>query len=291
MHDIKAFRGFSGSSVPPSMTVSAISQSIPLRQLAPIMSDLKDLPPVPPIPTDEDVHKIHGPGLFKRLTTKLRTQSQSFTPSPNDGAPEDGVPSHKPRRKLSLRLPPASRKQNADDAWTNPEQRAAALRASGLVPARPRDEQGFRLPLSEQEARLDTKYSVVPGDVPRAGKEMESEAERIKEAWMRKNTDTADPALPRTTPSPPPRVPSRSPPPPMQPLAPPPARDLPRDAPREAARTMRPEFTKDPSVAKLMSAMQGYKPENYRPTHRAAQSSGRYNPYRKASPDSDSDSD
>ena len=78
--------------------------------------------------------------------------------------------------------------------FTSLEQRNAALRARGLVPAaaatavprRFRDLNGYMMPLSEQEAEIDRRFTiVVPGDASGDG-ESESEARRIKEAWLAK---------------------------------------------------------------------------------------------------------
>ncbi|PCH39409.1 hypothetical protein WOLCODRAFT_141256 [Wolfiporia cocos MD-104 SS10] len=181
--------------------------------------------PLPPIPTASQPSS----GLFKRLTTKLRSTSaqQTTAPAPpqqqangppsafpisgpisftqrarsrsrsrtrrsaHDAAdapqPQPPQARHKPTMRLALPKAPAP----APNAFTSAEQRHAALVARGLAPAAPpkaryRDEDGFMMPLSEQERELDRRYAVLlpsPSSETRDG----SEAQRYKEAWLAKN--------------------------------------------------------------------------------------------------------
>lgn len=249
----------------------------------------KDLPPVPLGTPQLDDDGQKRPGFIKRVTTKLRTPSQSWVHTqpgapPLDGAAEEPPAKHK--RKISLRMPTlpgpsATSRHNMENSWTSPEQREAALRASGLIPSHPRprrDAHGYKLPLSEQEERLDREWAIIPEDVPHDA-DTESEAQRIKEAWMKKNADPNASSLPQPSPSPPP--PASSPPPP--PVA------APQREPSRSPERARPEFHRDPNVARLMQAMQGYKPENYRPPPKRAPTMPNSN--QRYEPDSDSDSD
>lgn len=268
----------------------------------------KDLPPLPPTSPGED--PSNRPGLFKRVTTKLRSPSQSWAhahsasspvvvPPPPEDAPDE--PAGKHRRKFSFRMPSlpapqavARQPATLENAWTSPEQREAALRASGLVPAQPkplRDTHGYKLPLSQQEEQLDREWALLPPDSSRMTAEGESEAERIKEAWLKKNAEaSAAPASarPQSPPRSPPRArPSPPPPPPQSPPVAAPPMQIPRSPERKEG--MRPEFSKDPNVARLMQAMQGYKPENYRPPPK--QKPTMPNSAQRYESDSDSDSD
>lgn len=265
--------------------------------MADLAKDLPDVPlPVSPPMGSEDPPK--RPGLVKRLTTKLRAPPQPSANGspPLDGAPEDAHAKHK--RKISLRMPTlpststVTRSTNHENAFTSPEQREAALRACGLIPAHPRpgrDTHGYMLPLSEQEERLDRDWAIVPGDAARVSPQGESEAERIKEAWMKKNLE---PAAAAPSLAPPPRSQSLSPNPrPTKtpssssptPSSTPSSKQSPARGP--SPDRVRPEFQRDPNVARLMQAMQGYKPENYRPTTQKRAPTGRL------SVDSDSDTD
>ena len=165
----------------------------------------KDLPPIPsvdnaetgrasPIPTQGQPEafvttgKSHGSGLFRRLTSKLRTPSATARElTGHDGTLTAASPvtstSNAPQHK---RKPTRTNITPAENSWLTPEQRIAALRARGLLPSQSQplcDAQGYRLPLSEQEQQLDRDAAIVP----RQSEERESEAEKIAEAWMKKN--------------------------------------------------------------------------------------------------------
>ncbi|OCH86623.1 hypothetical protein OBBRIDRAFT_806661 [Obba rivulosa] len=174
----------------------------------------KPLPPPPP------PRSTSAPSILKRLTTKLRppqpqplasaqprsagtptssTTSPTVIPGTSSGPspapntlPTNSTPSSsrltpqaqpsKPKRLSTLRLalpkaPAPARAQSND--FLDPAARAAALRERGLRPPKPT--------LSEQEAALDRRHSVlVP--LPEQSKEAEeTEARRIREAWMRQN--------------------------------------------------------------------------------------------------------
>jgi len=164
----------------------------------------KDLPPLPEALPTEDAQKAQ-PGVFRRLTSKLRSPSQSWAhvSSSQAGLDQEDVPgdqpSHpstkkeKPKRKVSAPLL-SQRKAGyqLENAFTSPEQRQAALRAAGLVPSNTRpgkDAHGYNVPLSELEEQLDRRYAITPENAPRSSGEQESEAQRIKEAWMKKNSE------------------------------------------------------------------------------------------------------
>ena len=191
----------------------------------------KDLPPLPP-PDDALPHSTStdsqsppapqhqpkhpgGPGLFKRLTTKLRTPSASGSAAMGDPSSGSGG-NPRAKRRAQTHNAPAPAMENA---WTSPSQRAAALRARGLIPPM-RDAEGFKLPMSEQEARLDRDVAVVvpeegasePAKEHQKGKSVdrnsekereESEAGKIAEAWMRQNMGDGYQPRPRS-PTPPP---------------------------------------------------------------------------------------
>ncbi|KAI0698015.1 hypothetical protein BC835DRAFT_1234201, partial [Cytidiella melzeri] len=163
----------------------------------------------PPLPADSAADDSHKPptGVFRRLTSKLRSPSQSWVhvpPSqtiPSDleclqEAPPSSPKKEKVKRKISVPMhtPPGVHRKagvELENAFTSAEQRQAALRAVGLVPANAkpgRDAHGYKVPLSEQEAQLDNHFAVTPDNQPSSTTEQESEAQKIKEAWMRKNS-------------------------------------------------------------------------------------------------------
>ncbi|KAI8980084.1 hypothetical protein BD414DRAFT_538471 [Trametes punicea] len=176
-------------------------------------------------------HASGSHGFLKRFTTKLRSSSapeptpsrpstststaaistpkrilshshHSTQPTPNQSQPQK-------KRSGRLRMPPLPKAPvpapTAND-FTSPEQRQAALRARGLLPNVPRayrDENGYMVPLSEQEAELDRRFTVLvesaregsgagsgSGSASGAGgetEEDESEAKKIREAWLARN--------------------------------------------------------------------------------------------------------
>lgn len=78
------------------------------------------------------------------------------------------------------------------DSFTSPEHRQAALRARGLIPpasSQYRDAHGYMIPLSEQEKVLDKKYAKEVDLQNVTVDEGESEAKRIREAWLRRNRE------------------------------------------------------------------------------------------------------
>ncbi|KAI0635640.1 hypothetical protein C8Q77DRAFT_1071637 [Trametes polyzona] len=133
-----------------------------------------------------------GPNIFRRLTSKLRSSS---TPSPSStpSAPAKSPQNNPQRKRTALRIIPALPKAPVPAAppndFTSREQRQAALRARGLLPASSayRDANGFMVPLSVQEAELDRRYTVVVDE--RSAEEQESEAKKIREAWLARNKE------------------------------------------------------------------------------------------------------
>lgn len=265
----------------------------------------KDLPAIPSDFASNEPSKPHT-GVFRRITSKLRSPSQSWIhPSSNANGGLAGVSEEdaaqppfaevpvkdKPKRKLSKRLLslPGSTSQpppNLENSFTSPEQRQAALRARGLLSStRPgRDGHGYKLPLSEQEEQLDKQYAVTSVEAPRMSEEKESEAQRIREAWLRKNGESsvrlsgsperqdADvPSSPREDSieaSPRPVSPQRkdttrhvSPPRRQNTRAASPQPDVATTAEIRATRANDPIF----APSGIMAAMQAYRPENYRP--------------------------
>lgn len=85
----------------------------------------------------------------------------------------------------SLPKPQAPRSTRLNE-FTSAEHREVALRARGLVPARYRDKTGYTLPLSEQETQMDQRFSVLMEEPSTEGSEGETEAKRIREAWLQR---------------------------------------------------------------------------------------------------------
>ncbi|KAF7791737.1 hypothetical protein EIP86_002761 [Pleurotus ostreatoroseus] len=154
--------------------------------------------PLPPIPQEAPKG-----GLFKRFTTKLhrphapvpphRSFSVPTRPTPLTATqpPASTNPDDVPRRKTTLKLPslpkPSAPRPTRQNEFTSQEHREAALRARGLVPARYRDKAGFTLPLSEQELQMDQRFSVLMEEPSTEGSDGETEAKRIREAWLQRN--------------------------------------------------------------------------------------------------------
>ncbi|OBZ72634.1 hypothetical protein A0H81_07685 [Grifola frondosa] len=146
---------------------------------APLIPKDADLPPLPtasaaPSHTAAAQKSGSGPGLFKRLTTKLRSNAAppvASPSSPTDNTRGSATPTvSKPKRKSSDKL-------------------HCAL--GGLFPPYLRsvkDAHGYRVPLSEQEAELDRRFTVVVED-QHSDSEQESESKRIMEAWLTRNRE------------------------------------------------------------------------------------------------------
>lgn len=135
------------------------------------------------------------------------------TSSPPESHPADKMKRKSTRKLLSLpSLPHASKAHplstsgmyaslhhEMENDWSSPAKREAALRASGLVPAKPkpgRDLNGYRLPLSELETQMDDKYAImveVPdGDSSPEKESEDSEAKRIREEWLKHNMNNEE---------------------------------------------------------------------------------------------------
>ncbi|KAI0360178.1 hypothetical protein OH77DRAFT_906426 [Trametes cingulata] len=146
----------------------------------------------------------NGNNIFRRFTSKLRVSS---APSPGPAPQPISGPTKPPpaqshdaapqRRRTGLRmpsLPKAPVPAAPPNDFTSLEQRQAALRARGLLPPAPgsyRDAHGFMVPLSEQEAELDRRFTVVVEE-RREEEEQESEARKIREAWLARNKDVLE---------------------------------------------------------------------------------------------------
>ncbi|KAH8100956.1 hypothetical protein BXZ70DRAFT_1007886 [Cristinia sonorae] len=160
----------------------------------------------PPASGSQPEEQQGAKGLFKRFT-RLRSPSGGNTPSQpvaSSSSSPAAVTNDPPtkRRKSVLKLPSLPKPQGPApvNAWTSPELRQAALRERGLIPAVPRvyrDEHGYMLPLSQQEAVIDQRRSVlVPAPGHESDEDVESEAKKIREAWLRKNADESLPPPP-----------------------------------------------------------------------------------------------
>lgn len=143
-------------------------------------------------------------GLLKRFTTKIRpstaNSATSTTSSKHDASPAAASSPQatvsKPKRKGTIMLPSMPRPKAPVPAlangFTSQQQREAALFARGLVPPRYRDARGDTVPMSEQEAQMDNRFSVLLEE-PRSSdsSDGESEARRIREAWLKRNAEAA----------------------------------------------------------------------------------------------------
>ena len=135
--------------------------------------------------------------IFRRFTSKFRSSSPTQAPQvAGEPSPRNGPPQRKHTILRMPAMPKAPAPANTQNDFTNAEQRQAALRARGLIPASPppnrrfRDAEGFMMPLSEQEAEIDRRYTVVPGRLSNDDNG-ESEATKIREAWLAKQTEAA----------------------------------------------------------------------------------------------------
>ncbi|PIL35370.1 hypothetical protein GSI_02096 [Ganoderma sinense ZZ0214-1] len=146
------------------------------------------------------------PNIFRRITSKLRSSNASRQPPVPRPTRDNAVARDAPQRKSTmLRMPPMPKAPvpaaQVND-FTSLEQRQAALRARGLLPATGavprqfRGGDGFMLPLSEQEAEIDRRFTiVVPGDSSTEDEGAASEAKRIRKAWLSKQAEASTPSL------------------------------------------------------------------------------------------------
>ncbi|KAI0649417.1 hypothetical protein C8Q79DRAFT_512220 [Trametes meyenii] len=148
-----------------------------------------------PPPRSQGQQAHSGPNLFRRFTNKLRSSS-AHERTPHDPTQKRRIPLRMPSMpKAPVPAPPVN-------DFTSLEQRRAALRARGLLPPTSsayRDANGFMVPLSEQEAELDRRYAVVVEEKSAEEEKAESEARKIREAWLARNKDAVDPS--ESTPS------------------------------------------------------------------------------------------
>ncbi|KAI0925508.1 hypothetical protein AcV5_008225 [Taiwanofungus camphoratus] len=116
------------------------------------------------------------PGLFKRFTSKLRSPTTQ----------QDNPALQKRNTALRLpSLPKAPQPSTLPNSFVSPASREAALRARGLIPADP-------LPLSEQERERDKRCTVLLEEKvvnEQTGDGEETEAKRIREAWLARNRE------------------------------------------------------------------------------------------------------
>ena len=278
-----------------------------LRRNTTMTSISKDLPPLPPpeVESTEDQPPKHH-GLFKRLTTKLRKPSEPLGHDGAEGPQDESQQGSGSRRRHQYSARKHSQTTpNLENAWTSPEQRNAALRARGLLPAQAqpfKDSHGFHLPLSEQEQQLDARVAV-EAPVPRQSDERESEAGKIAEAWMKKNLEAGGSAThsPSSRSLEQPQAqgmadcrssrsscaePTRSVASPRAQAAPPPAKA--GTPPSRSYTTPQPAFLeREPQASKLLDAMKSYRPPPGRAP--AASRTRRYPADSDSSSGSDSD--
>ncbi|EJF64797.1 hypothetical protein DICSQDRAFT_33179, partial [Dichomitus squalens LYAD-421 SS1] len=172
--------------------------------------------PPPPSAPPQQQQQQQQQNIFRRITSRFRSPHAPSQPPPQPSAqhpqarprpPRNSTTADPPQRKSTLlrvvHMPPMPRAPvpaAPPNDFTSLEQRQAALRARGLVPAasrRFRDADGYMMPLSEQEAEIDRRFTiVVPGDESGEG-ESESEATRIREAWLAKQAEGGAPGLGR----------------------------------------------------------------------------------------------
>ncbi|KAL4247625.1 hypothetical protein ABKN59_007671 [Abortiporus biennis] len=179
------------------------------------MTKDSDLPPLPQeaqASTSPESQKQGG--LFKRFTSKLRSTSHNthHASMSNPSSSTSQENSEAPKRRKTLHLPTMPKphsNQGLTNAFTSHELRQQALRERGLIPAVPhpyKDSHGYMLPLSDQEKYLDNRFTTVLEEKGRqSGDEnQDSEAKRIREAWLKKNQDAeAGPSSSLSPPEPP----------------------------------------------------------------------------------------
>ncbi|KZT00223.1 uncharacterized protein LAESUDRAFT_562110 [Laetiporus sulphureus 93-53] len=215
------FRHSLNLSTPTYESLTAFSANV----ARPRRSKDDNLPPVP-LPSPSTEPTAHG--VFRRITNKLRSPtiphgetSSKSRPNPTSASQAISTPvlsysqrkvnrsrsrartcelahaADAPQPPLTFSPRPRGPVPNTlQNSFTSPEQREAAFRALGLNPppatsrkSRYRDADGFMIPLSEQEKVLDQRYAVVvEQNKGESGDDAESEAKKIKEAWLAQNT-------------------------------------------------------------------------------------------------------
>ncbi|KAH9831580.1 uncharacterized protein C8Q71DRAFT_726765 [Rhodofomes roseus] len=174
---------------------------------------------LPPLPTPDSEASSSTPGLFRRITKRLRpavgpgeqsdaptsfqislpTRSRSRSRSRARGDSASGADAPQPQigkqRRPHVRIPVPIPKAPAPaplpNSFTSAENRRAALRARGLVPAsgsapRYRDAHGYWMPLSEQERELDRMFAVVVEEKMPSPDHEDTEAKKFRDAWLAK---------------------------------------------------------------------------------------------------------
>ncbi|KAI0768016.1 hypothetical protein BD413DRAFT_494030 [Trametes elegans] len=148
--------------------------------LTPLLTPLSAT--MPRTRTQTQMQPDAGTSMLKRFTSKLRVSSAPTQPRSSASASSPPNRSVSQKRRPGLRylsLPKAPVPAAPPNDFTSVEQRRAALRARGLLPT---------IPLSEQEAELDRRYAVVVEEHEPTDAEAESEAKKIREAWLARNS-------------------------------------------------------------------------------------------------------
>ncbi|KAI0707161.1 hypothetical protein C8Q76DRAFT_696430 [Earliella scabrosa] len=169
----------------------------PQKMAAPVRHSGPSRPPQHSATMPQPRTPAQQSNIFRRFTSKFRSSSPTQAPQvAGEPSPRNGPPQRKHTILRMPAMPKAPAPANTQNDFTNAEQRQAALRARGLIPASPppnrrfRDAEGFMMPLSEQEAEIDRRYTVVPGRLSNDDNG-ESEATKIREAWLAKQTEAA----------------------------------------------------------------------------------------------------
>ncbi|KAI1797018.1 hypothetical protein LXA43DRAFT_499051 [Ganoderma leucocontextum] len=173
-------------------------QNLPHRSLSSLFLSATMPPPSPPQPRQQNI--------FRRITSKFRSSNAPRQPPAPRPTRDNAAARDAPQRKSTvLRMPPMPKAPvpaPPPNDFTSLEQRQAALRARGLIPAASavprqfRGGDGFMLPLSEQEAEIDRRFTiVVPGDSSTEDEGDASEATRIRQAWLSKQAEASSPSL------------------------------------------------------------------------------------------------